>query len=507
MISSLTYFKNISWVYPEIFLTFAIIALFTYGVAYSKLGGKITQQKKITWLSIFSLIITFYLTLERLLEIVNGNLSSIYISGGMLSVDSFSLTVKLIIIISGIGIFLISLDHYKDEDSVTEYEYTQLILLAILGMLLLVSSRDLIMFYLSIELMSLSLYILAGIRRIGQYSTEAGLKYILLGGLSSGLLLFGCGLIYTLTGLTGFSELSAYIWYSNINEGIVAGGLFIIIAILFKLAAAPFHMWAPDVYEGSPTIVTAFFAIVPKIATICILITILFGPFIGLFNEIQPVILISAILSLAIASLAGLNQTKIKRLIAYSAIGHMGFMLIGIAPGTIFGLQATFVYIIIYIIMSFNTFAFILTLYKNGINNYLVELSGISRTQPILAITFALGLLSLAGIPPLAGFFSKYLVLLSAIESQYYIVTIFAVLCSVISSFYYVRIIKWMYFGGTSGYIHKNLVDIAGKSRLSTPALIPSLVLGISFFLILTILFYPNTLLIITFDSLYNSMV
>jgi len=215
--------------------------------------------------------------------------------------------------------------------------------------------------------------------------------------------------------------------------------MFIIIALLFKLAAAPFHMWAPDVYEGSPTIVTAYFAIVPKIATLGILYQLLFGPFSSLFSQLQPILLVSALLSIMIGSLGAINQTKVKRLIAYSAIAHMGFMLIGLSTGAQSGLLATFVYIVIYMITSFNTFAFVLSLNSP---NYISQLTGLSRYNPILAITFALCLFSMAGVPPLAGFFSKYLILLSAIGNGLYFVAFIAIIFSVVGSFYYLRLIK-----------------------------------------------------------------
>lgn len=513
MFGELTLFDNIYFLMPEIFLSITIVILFTQGIIYSKLGGKISQQKKITWLSILTIIFAIGITLqEKFLidSLSNLETNQILIAGGFLTINSLNLMIKIVVLLGGLGILLLSLDYYAEEKSLAEYEYTQLILISLLGMLLLVSSSDLIMFYLSIELISLSLYILAAFRRHGQFSTEAGLKYFLLGALSSGLLLFGCGLIYTITGLTGFNELSYYLWYGTSEDliGVKAGALFIVIALLFKLAAAPFHMWAPDVYEGSPTIVTAYFAIVPKIAILGILVSFLLGPFYSLLADLQPIILFSAIFSVFVASIGGINQTKIKRLLAYSAIGHIGFMLIGIAQGSIYGLQASFVYIIIYIIMSFTTFSIILSLFKQSqINNYLSEFSGLSRTEPVLAITFALSLLSIAGIPPLAGFFSKYLILLSAIESEFYLVSIITVICSVIACFYYLRIIKWMYFRDSVDYYFKDLGDIIYKNKGQATSLIQALILGFTFFLSLTLLIYPNTLLIITFDSIANSLI
>lgn len=544
--------NNILWLTPEIYLSLVTVGLLGFGVIYSKLDGIISQQKKITWLSILTLSITFILELSQYLNIISlyseTNSQSnqvIYISQGLYGVDTTIIGIKLMVLLGSIGILLMSLNYYAKENLVI-YEYTQLILLSTLGMMLLVSSKDLISLYLSIELISLSLYILAGIKRDGQYSTEASIKYFLLGAVSSGLLLFGSALIYWLTGETSFIGLSNYIWYAPLipSEGLNGwqsqsgldlgnvtslsiAAMFIIVAILFKLAAAPFHMWAPDVYEGSPTIVTAFFAIVPKIATLGILYQLLFGPFSSLFSQLQPLLIISALLSIIIGSLGAINQTKLKRLLAYSAIGHMGFMLIGISTGAINGLLATFVYIVIYMITSFNTFAFVISITSSNSTNYLSQLGGLSRLNPLLAITFALGLFSMAGIPPLAGFFSKFLVLLSAINNNLYFLAFIAIIFSVIASFYYLRLIRWLFFKDSSDYLYKSLNDLSMKgidtatpeSRQSRPSgnwlssesslnisLIHSLILGSTLFIILTFLLYPNTLLNFVFESLTISL-
>lgn len=541
--------NNILWLTPEIFLGIAITWLLGYGVIYSKLDGVISQQKKITWLSIITLIFTALMIIDQysiLISMMDFNTDNvlksyetiIYISNGLYGVDTTILGIKLAVLLGSTGVLLMSLNYYVKENLVI-YEYTQLILLSTLGMLLLISSKDLISLYLSIELISLSLYILAGIKRDGQYSTEASIKYFLLGAVSSGILLFGSALIYWLTGETSFIGLSNYIWYSPfiIGDSVELGNLaslsiaamFIIVALLFKLAAAPFHMWAPDVYEGSPTIVTAYFAIVPKIATLGILYQLLFGPFSSLFTQLQPILLISAIMSIMVGSLGAINQTKIKRLLAYSAIGHMGFMLIGISTGAINGLLATFIYIIIYMITSFNTFAFVLSFTSANSANFISQLAGLSRLNPILAITFTLGLFSMAGIPPLAGFFSKYLVLLSAINNNLYLIALIAVIFSVVASFYYLRLIRWMFFSEGTIYIYKTLSDISMKGLDNVPTissnqgnikdtrlipsdsalnvnLVQSLILGSTLFILLTFLLFPNPLLNFIFESLTLSL-
>lgn len=552
--------NNILWLIPEIYLSLITTWLLGYGVIYSKLNGIISQQKKITWLSIAALGFTAMLEINQYIDycllttnLIENNITSffpagsspegktIYISQGLYGIDATIIGIKLAVLLGSAGTLLLSLNYYAKEN-LEIYEYTQLILLSTLGMMLLVSSKDLISLYLSIELISLSLYILAGIKRDGQFSTEASIKYFLLGAVSSGLLLFGSALIYWLTGETSFVGLSNYIWYSPIIFASPAGGaipigdpslgniislsvgaMFVIVAILFKLAAAPFHMWAPDVYEGSPTIVTAYFAIVPKIAILGLLYQLMFGPFASLFSQLQPILLISALLSIIIGSLGAINQTKIKRLLAYSAIGHIGFMLIGLSTGAVNGLMATFVYIIIYAITSFNSFAFVLSFTSTNSTNYISQLGGLSRLNPLLAITFALGLFSMAGIPPLAGFFSKYLILLSAINNNLYFVAFIAIIFSVIASFYYLRLIRWLFFKDSSDYLYKSLSDISMRGLDSSLghsidynfipsdsslniSLIHSLILGGSLFILLTFLLFPNPLLNFVFDSLTISL-
>ena len=489
--------KNILWLLPEIFLMTGIVIILGYGVIYSKIGGRIAGLRSITWISIALLASTGILAIGEKGKIGNDIIS---VSNGIMEITGLNLSVKVIVIMAGIAILLLSLKY----QGIPEYELPVVILISILGIMVLISSGDLLMLYLGIELLSLSLYILAGIKRGGQYSTEAGLKYFVLGALSSGIYLMGCALIYTTTGEIRFEGLNKLLWYGEVESIVLIGACFIMIALLFKLAAAPFHMWAPDVYEGAPTIITAFFAIVPKIAILSILIKLLSGPFIGILAELQPLILISVILSLIVGSIGALNQTKIKRLLAYSAIGHMGFMLLGIVPLSLISLQATLIYIILYIIMSINSFTFVLSYYK-GSSNYITQLSGLSRTQPVLAITFALCLLSIAGIPPLAGFLSKYLILLSAVDNGLYLISLIAVITSVISAFYYLRVIKWMFFKDTGDFYRKDIGDAILPS-IQIP-LVYALILGSSLYLILTLLIFPKALMIITFESISSLLI
>jgi NADH-quinone oxidoreductase subunit N len=520
--------NNIIWLTPEIFLSVVTVNLLGFGVIYSKLNGEISQQKKITWLSIFTLLGTLFQVVGQYSFMPTFGV--VYITeNALFGVDSTIISIKIAILLGSMAILVMSLSSYSAQGNQVcflnkkqspGFEFTQLVLLSTLGMLLLISSKDLISLYLSIELISLSLYILASINREGQFSTEAGIKYFLLGSVASGVLLLGSTLIYWLTGETSFIGISNYIWYEPLLEDNVKNivslsiaSMFIVVALLFKLAAAPFHVWAPDVYEGSPTIVTSYFAIVPKIATLGLLIELIIGPFSSIFNELQPFIIVSAIFSIFIGSLGAINQSKLKRLVAYSAIAHMGFMLIGVSTGAINGIMATFIYILIYMVTSLNTFTFILSL-NSPI--YISQLAGLSRLNPTLAYTFCLTLFSMAGIPPLAGFISKYLILLSAIENNLYFVATLAIVLSVIGSFYYLRLIKWIFFKDSNDFQYKLLSDIAqgfttdkNVSNVSTNfpiSLINSLILGSTLFILLTFILFPNILINVVFTSFTTTL-
>jgi NADH-quinone oxidoreductase subunit N len=311
------------------------------------------------------------------------------------------------------------------------------------------------------------------------------------------------GLLYGYTGETNISNIGAYIWYTPELNQIKIGALFLIIGLLFKLGSAPFHMWLPDVYEGAPTIVTTYFAIVPKIGILLTLINLLTIPFIGIWYTLQPIIIISTILSIIVGAIGAINQGKIKRLISYSAISHIGFIFIGIIPLSLYSIEATIIYVLIYIILSLNTFTILLSLNQY---NYISQFSGLSRYNPILAFTFAFTLLSIAGIPPLAGFYSKYLVLINVIDNGYYLIALIAVIGSAISTFYYLRIIKWMFFKDSMFYYWKDLGDIIYPLNLRIN-FISSIVLGITLWIILTFLFYPKLLTSYIFWILSTSLI
>lgn len=473
--------NNIVWLAPEIFLGTITIVLLGVG-AFIK-----TINRKFNYLVSLTLFFTLILCSGLMNETVS-------ICNNLLISNSSIVLVKMVLLLT--SSIIVILPH-----RITNYEFNILILLSTLGMMLLVSSNDLIMLYLSIELISLSLYVLSGINKKSQHSTEAGLKYFLLGALSSGLLLFGMALIYGYTGETNLEGLNAFIWYTPNENQIIIGVIFLFIALLFKLGAAPFHMWLPDVYEGSPTIVTAYFAIVPKIAILLTFINLIITPFIGIWYSVQPILIISAVLSLIVGSIGAINQAKIKRLLSYSAISHIGFLLIGIIPLSMYSIQATLIYIIIYIIMSLNTFTILLNLNQY---NYITQFSGLSRVNPILAFTFAFVLLSIAGIPPLAGFYSKYLVLMNVIQNEFYILGLIGVIGSAISTFYYLRIIKWMFFKDTSYYHYKDLGDIIYPVNIRVTR-ISSIILGSTLWMILTLLLFPQILSTSTIVSLLTS--
>lgn len=495
MLLKLTFANHFKAVIPELFLTFAIFTLLMYGVIYTTLTKKNNYIliKTINWLAIQTLIITIIL-------FINNPINQLIIFNDLLIIDELSTIVKIITCLTTICCILLANEYIKLE-KLNAFEYSILFLLALLGMILIISAYNLLAMYLAIELQSLSLYILAAFKRKTKFSTEAGLKYFILGALSSGLLLFGCSLIYGFSGVISFNDLSLLFGYFLINEtfissGVILGVIFILIALLFKLAVAPFHMWAPDVYEGAPTSVTAFFAIVPKIAILTLLIRLFSISLYGLISYWQEILFFTAICSILLAAFAALEQKKIKRFLAYSAIGHIGYILIGLIAGTPEGVQASLIYIIIYIVMSINVFAIILSL-RSKTNllkiKYLSQLHNLGYVHPLLAITFVILLFSMAGIPPLAGFYGKLLLFVSAIDASMYLLAIIGVIASVIGSVYYIRLIKIMYFEKMKSYLF--LLDISLER---------SFLIGISSLFILTFFLYPTPFILLIHKSVLS---
>jgi len=365
--------------------------------------------------------------------------------GGSFLVDDYARFLKVLTLVGSGGALLLSLDYLTIEEQ-QKFEYGALFLLATLGMLMLISASDLIALYLGLELMSLPLYVIAASNRENLKSTEAGLKYFVLGALSSGMLLYGASLIYGFTGTVNFAGI-AKATQNGAGLGLIFGLVFLFVGFCFKISAVPFHMWTPDVYEGAPTPVTAFFAAAPKVAGIAIFARVTVVAFPGITHEWQQIVVFVSIASMALGSFAAIGQRNIKRLMAYSSIGHMGYALVGLAAGTAEGVQGLLIYMSIYVAMTLGTFAVILSMRRDGrLVETISDLAGLSRTHPTMAFFLAVLLFSLAGIPPLAGFFAKFYVFLAAIKAGLFTLAVIGVLTSVVGAYYYLAIVKIMYF-------------------------------------------------------------
>ena len=457
----------IKFLIPEIFLSISILSLLIIGV-FIKNSFEIIYR-----LSIFVIFLI-------ILIILSGDNESAKVFSESFVIDKFSLYSKVLILLSAFFVLLISKKYIVDIKN-NKFEYPIIALLSLLGMFIMVSSNDLILFYLGLELQSLALYILASIDRDNIKSSEAGVKYFVLSALSSGLLLYGCSLIYGFTGSTNFEEIANS--SGDFNTGTIFGMVFILVGLAFKVSAVPFHMWTPDVYQGSPTSVTSFFSVVPKIAGIAIFIKFLYLPFREVLNEWQYILVFMSIASMILGSVAAMGQTNIKRLMAYSSIGHIGYAIAGIAAGTENGFKSTLVYISIYAVMNIGAFACILLMKRGGkYIEEIEELSGVSKNHPLMSLGLLIILFSLAGIPPLAGFFAKFYIFMAVIESEMYTLAVVGLVTTVLSAFYYIRIIKIMYFDEPKKAFEK-FVDY----RIHGPILL-SCILLVSFFL------YPSIL-------------
>ena len=424
--------ENLEIILPEIFLSLTIMFLLLFGVF------KNNSSKLIYNLTTLSLIILFALLLNLY------QVSDLSIFNNSYKVDSLATFMKLLTIGSGIFVMLTS-SKYIEINNINKMEYPILILSSILGMMVMISSNDLIVFYMGLELQSLALYVLASFNRENLLSTESGLKYFVLSALSSGLLLYGCSLIYGFSGSTNFNIILEN--SSSGQYGITFGIVFILVGLAFKISAVPFHMWAPDVYQGSPTSVTTFFAVLPKIAALSVFIRFLYVPFAEMNDQWQMIIIFLSIASMIFGAVAAIGQKNLKRLIAYSSIGHMGYALTGLAAGTNQGIQGSISYIAIYLVMNLAFFSCMFMLRRN--NEYyesIEDLSGLSKNHPLLSFSLLIILFSLAGIPPLAGFFAKFYVFMAVIEQKMYFLAIVGLLSTVIAAFYYLRIIKIIYF-------------------------------------------------------------
>ena len=424
---------NLALVFPEIFLSLSIMFLLILGV-FKKNSSKLIQN-----ISLIILLITSVITLNETLGI-----QETLLFNSSVVIDYLSSFMKIVTLLAAFLVLVISSNYLKTL-KIFKIEYPILILSSVLGMMIMISSNDLIVFYMGLELQSLALYVLATFNRDQLKSSEAGLKYFVLSALSSGLLLYGCSLIYGFTGSTNFNIIANQL---NSNEyAITFGIVFILVGLAFKISAVPFHMWAPDVYEGSPTSVTLFFTMVPKIAALTVFIRFLYVPFLNLIDQWQMILIFLSIASMLFGAIAAIGQTNLKRLIAYSSIGHVGYTLAGVATGSNDGIQSSVIYITIYILMNLGLFSCLLMMKRNyKYFEDIEDLSGLSKNHPLMSLSLLVILFSLAGIPPLAGFFAKFYIFKSVLEQSMYFLAIVGLLSTVVAAFYYLRIIKIMYF-------------------------------------------------------------
>ena len=425
--------ENLNFVLPEIFISLSIMFLLVLGVF------KKDSSKLIFNISLLALLTTAIITLNETFSV-----DRITLFNNSVVIDYMASLMKIITLVGAFLVLLISSSYLKIF-KIFKIEYPILILCSVLGMMVMISSNDLMVFYMGLELQSLALYVLATFNRDQLKSSEAGLKYFVLSALSSGLLLYGCSLIYGFSGSTNFDIISNEL--NSTNYVLTFGIVFILVGLAFKISAVPFHMWAPDVYEGSPTSVTLFFTMVPKIAALTVFIRFLYVPFLNLIDQWQMIIIFLSIASMLFGAIAAIGQTNIKRLIAYSSIGHIGYTLAGLATGSNEGIQSSIIYISIYIIMNLALFSCLLMLKRNDqYYENIEDLSGLSKNHPLLSLSMLVILFSLAGIPPLAGFFAKFYIFTAVIEQSMYFLAIVGLLSTVIAAFYYLRIIKIIYF-------------------------------------------------------------
>ena len=423
--------NNLNIIFPEIFLSLSIFTILMLGVFIKKSFNIIFN------LTSLIIVITVMIILSN-----PDNEVKIFLNS--FTRDAFSNYFKILILISTFFV-LNSSKNFILDNKLDKFEYPIIVLMSILGMFFMVSSNDLILFYLGLELQSLSLYILATIDRDNLRSTESGVKYFVLSALSSGLLLYGCSLLYGFTGSTNFDLIADKL--TKENTGAVFAMVFILVGLAFKVSAVPFHMWTPDVYEGAPTSITSYFAVVPKVAGLALLIKFMFIPFSNILLEWQTIIIFISIGSMILGAVAAMVQKNFKRLLAYSSIGHIGYALAGVATGVVSGYQSAIIYISIYVIMNIGAFSCLYLIKKDGqYKENISDLSGVSKKHPILAISLLIILFSLAGIPPLGGFFAKFYVFVAVIEQQMYALAIIGLLTTVMSAFYYLKIIKTIYF-------------------------------------------------------------
>jgi NADH-quinone oxidoreductase subunit N len=419
---------------PEVVLACLAMALLMYGVFKKGDANDHVTLGAVVSLGLVAALVIF------------GGEGRVTAFGGAFVVDTFARVMKVMALF-GSAVAIILSTHFMKRVKMARFEYPILIMLASVGMMMMISANDLISLYVGLELQSLSLYVVAAIDRDSARSSEAGLKYFVLGALSSGMLLYGASLVYGFTGTTGFPQIAGALTASGPSLGLIFGLVFIIAGLAFKVSAVPFHMWTPDVYEGAPTPVTAFFAAAPKMAAMALFIRVMISPFAAVVQDWQQILVFVSIASMVLGAFAAIGQSNIKRLLAYSSIGHMGFALVGLASGTQEGAQGVIVYMMIYLISTLGAFACVLAMRRKGQHvEEISDLAGLAHNNRALAFVLSMLMFSLAGIPPLAGFFAKYFVFLAAVKSGLYALAIIGVVASVIGAYYYLLIVKIIYF-------------------------------------------------------------
>ncbi|HUC11525.1 MAG TPA: NADH-quinone oxidoreductase subunit NuoN [Stellaceae bacterium] len=428
-------FPAIAPAVPEILLAGLAMALLVLGAFR---GERSTRE--VSWLAVVALVAVFIVNLAQ------GGQSHFAFYGMFVS-DAFAVFTNALVLI-GSAITIIMGLQYDEDERIARFEFPVLVMLATTGMMLMISAHDLIILYAGLELQNLALYVAASFNRDSARSSEAGLKYFVLGGLSSGILLYGLSLVYGFAGTTGFADLAQlFAGGGPVSPGVIVGLAFIIAGLAFKISAVPFHMWTPDVYEGAPTPVAAFFAVAPKLAAFALFVRVLIEPFGPLFAEWRQIVLFISVASMVFGAVAAIAQRSIKRLMAYSSIGHVGYALIGLATGTAAGVRGILIYLAIYLVMTVGAWAVILCMRRQGrMLEEISDLSGLSHTHPALALALAIFMFSLTGLPPTAGFFAKLYIFFAAINAQLFGLAVIGVVTSVIGAFYYFRVVKVMYF-------------------------------------------------------------
>lgn len=440
---------------PELILTVGAILALMYGAFR---GNRVTVG--LTCLSVLLLAYVVYL-------LPFGGEQPFYSFNNLIRIDSFTQFTKGLVLIASLLVLVLSVEWLSGKET-RKFEYPVLILLSVVGSMVMISANDLLTLYMGLELSSLALYILASFARDDSRSTEAGLKYFILGALASGMMLYGSSLIYGFAGSTNFSALGEL--FANpaggstaVSSGLIIGLVMLMVGFCFKISAVPFHMWTPDVYQGAPTPVTAFFATAPKIAALALFVRVLFEPFGDLAPYWQQIIVVASVASMLVGALGAMMQTSLKRLLAYGSIGHIGYNLVGLATADIEGVKGVLIYLSLYIFMAVGAFGFVMLMRRNGKPvEAISDLAGLSRTSPLSALFLGLVMLSMAGIPPLAGFWGKFYVFLSAVEARMYILAVVGVLTSAIAAFYYLKIVKVMYFDEPAEPLDKHITVSSG---------------------------------------------